>query len=295
MEADMLIVDETKADEILDMMSTLQMDYKLAVTVIVEEKDVSELRNWIKKGAHSVWTEQELMESLMTMDQTDTGTITYSEPSVLEYRETQTIIIAVGGVYGGAGSTHTALLIADYLSRVQKQPVALWECTENPTFQILHYATHGKLLSMPKFKWGKVTLIANNAEISMLDAVSAKFKYVVLDLGNLENHKHPDLFLKSDLPILVGSSSMWRIQENAKFCEQYSSYRQLNWRILLPLASKDNCDLAKVMLPGRFVSLIPFHPEVKEDQDDTDQVLEGVLSPILPKKHTGLFTKLLGI
>ncbi|MBA9086513.1 hypothetical protein FHR92_002991 [Fontibacillus solani] len=296
---DYLILSEAEAEEILKWNNTLSED-DMSVIVVASGNNPQEVREWTKIGAHYVWAREEWEKQL---DEFISAHLLQHTPSRLhddaiavrsldDWSDDDTLVIAVGGVYSGVGSTHTALLIANFLSRYTKQPVALWESTQRPTFEFLQYIKHGKNNDSPKFKIGSVTYFKSEVDATLIEDAADQFRYLVIDMGCIQECTQKELFFKSRLSVLVGSASEWRVQENIRFCGSYSQSKQNRWRIVLPLASPEAQEETAQMLSGRPVFSLPGHFNVFDQQDDTDQVLEGVLSPILPKKAKRKFSQL---
>jgi hypothetical protein len=283
MRPDLLLVPESEAKEVLNWIKSMNLEHEVPIIVIGSDDNT---RQWTRLGIYSVWSEENWEDELQKTNtvvplQNNNDLLPKDEGIELEE---DPIIIAVGSVYSGAGSTHTALLIANYLSRTQKQKVAVWECAEHPTFQFLQYVQNGKFNNSPRFDIGKVTYLKAEVELSEVEAAAEKFRYIILDLGYIQNSPQKDLFFKSRLSVLVGSGSSWRVGEFFKFCNNYSQIKQSRWRIVLPLASSETQEEVGLMLSGRPVFALPAHSIVSEQQDDTDQMLEGILSPVLIKK-----------
>ncbi|WNS43869.1 hypothetical protein [Paenibacillus sp. MMS20-IR301] len=60
-------------------------------------------------------------------------------------------------------------------------------------------------------------------------------------------------------------------------------------QIALPLANEPNREMVAGCLSGRPVFAVPNHPDPFHSQANTDELLEGLLSPILQKqKKRGL-------
>lgn len=294
-----VVVSDKVASEVLIEIGSI--DCQTDVAVVMESYNPRSVRHWISEGATHVWAESDWMDELNMeypgdkpfFAETTKDASSYSEP----YNELSLVtnVIGVGGVYGGAGTTHTSIMIANYLSRMTKTPVAIWEAGEKSCFNLLDYLKHGEFhQNRPKFEMKNVTFFKDTTSYQQLRSVANDFRFIVFDLGCLDQHKaNTDHFLDSDLPILVGSGSEWRMQEIMQFCSLHNKVAQDRWRITMPLAKDDAVEEMGDALRGRLVFNLPFHSDPFDPQDDTDQALEGVLSPILPKRKKRRFLKYL--
>ncbi|MGG4108810.1 hypothetical protein AAXB25_33450 [Paenibacillus lautus] len=271
------------------------LDYPIDVAVISENNKSGNMRYWISEGAAHVWAETDWMEELCAEYPDDKAAVSTTETSnsVDQYNELSLVtnVIGVGGVYEGAGTTHTSIMIANYLSRTTKAPVAIWEAGKKSCFHFLDYLKHGDYHhNRPRFELNNVTFFKEITSYQQLRSVANDFRFIVFDLGSLDQNKeNTDLFLESDIPILVGSGSEWRIKEIMHFCHLHNKVAQDRWRITMPLARDEAVEEMGGALRGRPVFNIPFHSDPFDAQDDTDQALEGVLSPILPKRKKRRF------
>ncbi|MGG3278941.1 hypothetical protein [Paenibacillus solani] len=295
-----VVVSDNAASEVLEKFRSLK--FQMNIAVITQNNDTRNIRSWISEGAAHVWSELNWMDELSEefsqvkplfsdepVKEVSPLVDTFNSPSLVSY------VIGVGGIYEGAGTTHTSIMIANYLSRATKTPVAIWEAGHKPCFHFLDYLKNGQFhQSRPRFELKNVTFFKETTSYQQLRSVANDFRFVVLDLGCLDQHKeNTELFLDSDIPILVGSGSEWRMKEIMQFCQLHNKVAQDRWRITMPLARDEAVEEMGEALRGRPVFNIPFHSDPFDVQDDTDQVLEGVLSPILPKRKRRRFMNFL--
>ncbi|KFM93134.1 hypothetical protein [Paenibacillus macerans] len=288
----LLLVHETLAHEILE-------DFAVGKTeVIVVSPDASSqnVRRWTARGASLVWAEEEWEETLYSSKATRNESVlgNFREGTSTHYSSNRgTVLIAVGGVYGGAGSTHTALLVAQYLANVSRRKVAVWEGGNHPCFDFLRYVELGSYSDGSYFNLGgNLTLFRHETDWNWIDHTQ-QFRYLILDLGDLTASEEVQrLFFKAELPILIGSGSLWRMREIVQFCQINAQVRQDRWRIALPLASATAQEELAELLSGRPVFAVPSNPEVLEIRSETAEVLEGMLSPVMEKRPKKKFARL---
>lgn len=283
MEPAYLIVSEQQAETVLN--GTRDK----AVDVIVVGEQV---RYWTAHGAAMVWDTSNWEVTLQGLGKSNSQHNEQHTDSKIELTSSdensgtnETIMIAVGSTNSGVGSTHTALLIGQYLAKYGKGNVAIWEAGENPCFEFLEYVQQGNYSGTSYFDYGNVTLFKGGNNWQWMDIAMDRYAYVILDLGCMQDESEKvGLFLKSHLPVLVSSGSAWRMKDLIQFCREHTEARQERWRITLPLASKESRNEVAEILAGRPIFALPCHSEPLQAQSETEQVLEGILSPILPKK-----------
>lgn len=283
-----VLIHEDQARSILPLAEEIPVKF----VVISEANSLSStaVRSWTALGASDVWMNESWQEKLLeTHHLVEAKPQHIALPEMNLSRTGERIVIAVGSVYEGAGSTHTALLIAHYLARYAKTKVAVWEGGNHPCFSFLEYIKEGDFSNHPRYDLNDVALYKAEVSEHWIGSLMNDYRYTVLDLGTLQTTKQADLFVQASLPVLVGSGSEWRVKELISFCREHSRVPQEYWRIALPLANEQNREMVAGCLSGRPVFALPNHPDPFQPQASTDELLEGLLSPILQKqKKRGL-------
>lgn len=297
-----ILVHEEKAPEIIELVSKkLQSNVSIIVVCLSDSPQI--VRKWTSIGALMVWSLLNWEEQLKRIgsediirDNKEVASESLGLPHMdFSPNDVMTIVIAVGGVYEGAGSTHTALLIANYLMRYYKTRVALWEAGTKPCFDFLHYVVSGKEIRKQRFELGDLTFFNAEIPLNMVESAAAEYQFLVMDLGCLDHNENQKLFANARIPVLVGSGSEWRMRELIKYCGEQASKRQDRWRIVLPMASMEMRHEMGECLVGRPVFALPAHIDIKKAQETTDQVLEGILSPVLSNRPRKGLAKLFKI
>lgn len=281
-----VLIHEKEARKLLPLAEEIPVKF----VVIIETSSLSTtaIRSWTALGASDVWLGSSWQEKLLEAHIQGGAKPQQIEPPEMNFSRTgERIVIAVGSVYEGAGSTHTALLIAHYLARHAKTKVAVWEGGIHPCFSFLEYIKEGDVSNHPRYELNNVALYKAEVSEYWIGSLMSDYRYTVLDLGSLQGSKQADLFVQASVPVLVGSGSEWRMKELISFCREHSRVPQEYWRIALPLANDLNREMVAGCLSGRPVFSIPNHPDPFHPQVNTDELLEGLLSPVLqkPKKR----------
>lgn len=284
---DLVAVSDAVAEEVVNLASEIGMPL---ITVVMEQLTSKAMRDWIAMGAKEVLSFSE-WEQLMTSVSDSKEAAAAVEMRFEQDLPRSTFVIGVGGVSDGLGTTHTSILIANYLSRTLKTQVAIWEAGLKPCFQFLDYTMNGEIgINRPRFDMKNLTLFKAGVAYHQMKSAAADFRYVVLDLGCINTDKErAEKFFNSDMPILVGSGIDWRFREIIQFCQSQQKISQEHWRVTLPLASVESTDDMIEFLKGRPVFSIPLHIKPFEPQEETDECMEAVLSPLLPKKRKHRF------
>ncbi|GIP61145.1 hypothetical protein [Paenibacillus woosongensis] len=283
---DYVIIAAEEAEELLHQIDVDRTE-ETVFTIVDESITAQKTRKWTALGVSEVWSLLDWEEQLSqrTTKAVLEGSESISTVSMDEKNTQDHITIAVGGVYGGVGCTHTSILLANYLASTQKTKVAVWEGGTRPCFSFWEYYRKGENSRAPLFEHGDISFYKKeNTPANWINALSQDYKFLILDLGNLDS-ENTSFFLNAKIPILLGSGSEWRARELIHFCQKHQSARQDYWRVVLPMASDEGFADMTECLKGRPVFSVPVHPNVFQRQDDTDQQLEGILSPILQKKN----------
>lgn len=276
-----ILVVEAMAAEWLQVAVLLPID-----VVVIADQPSTVIRHWTALGASDVWAAswpERLLESIPKVN-TEEKKVPAELPGPASMGGAiGGLLIAVGSVYPGVGSTHTAFLIADYLSRGGKK-VAIWESDKHPCFSFFEYVMEGQQGSGVRYKYQSLTLFKASAAPAWIEAIRQEYDYVVLDLGYLESEGELELFARAQLPVLLGSASEWRVHELLTFCRSHAHLPQTHWRIALPLANEQAREFVGGCLRGRPVFALPYQPDPFKRQADSDEVLEGLLSPVTTKR-----------
>ena len=184
-----------------------------------------------------------------------------------------TIIIAVAGTKHGIGCTHTAICIANYISKCGF-PVALIEMNNNKDFSNMYDENFdsGKINS---FQIDGVDYFAYNT-YKFSDVLNAGYKYIVLDLSvlNSDNDNYIE-FERSHKQILVSGINEWELKS-----------------LLIALNNNDMCTLLVNFADDdmfhdfmksfkRNAYMLPYCPDIYKSYKEQDIVLHNILNDIM--------------
>ncbi|GMK47514.1 hypothetical protein PghCCS26_46440 [Paenibacillus glycanilyticus] len=292
---DLIIIPEEHAFKLFELMDVLEM--RLSIAVIAKEDSPNEIRRWTALGAQWVWERSTWERKLKELQQPQESIMAapalspdLDQKSSHSWQNSGPIIIAVASAFPGAGATHQALLLARYLAQ-SRLPVAIWEAGSRPCFDYLEYVQSGLISHKHRFEADGITFIKRTAELTYLDTVAEQYRYIILDLGDIQQLDVQPLFFRSHIPVLVGSGAEWRQRDLVQLCRSYPQ-QQAKWRIVLPHATLAmRKELAEVLL-GRSVFAIPTVADALHEAlpEETRLALSEILG-MGEIKRPGLFTR----
>lgn len=197
-----------------------------------------------------------------------------------------TVFIAVIGAEHSSGTTHTSLIISNFLTN-NGYKVAIVEANSHRDFQQIENVyeglqnvqsgrNHFKIHGLEYYKSGR---------LDITELKERAYDYIVLDLGCYEETEHLEEFLRAQVQIVTAHGSEWRQPQLYKFYDQFNQRDQTEWSYLIPFADNQTItDIKKVIRKSKVVS-VPVHPDPWEKQDDTDNVLYQILVDFIGKRR----------
>lgn len=277
MTVSLIVMPESLAQGMIERLSVFAPEIEIAV-VVAEHKQES-ARRWTSQGISWVWPEANWERHLKLTFETPVPepALSAGELSPEPTYDQPTFLIAVAGAFDGAGSTHLSFAIANYLAKQGSGKVALWEAGRNPCFEFLAFNHTGVMNTKPRFEMDKVTCFKGTADMDWVESYAEQFRYLIVDLGNLNTSQHANHFFRAHIPVLVGSGSSWRQQELAQLCRKHIHKPQEKWRIVLPMASEDAREEMAEALAGRQVMALPVC-DPHRLSEDAEQVMDRILN-----------------
>ncbi|RRJ54894.1 hypothetical protein EHV15_35575 [Paenibacillus oralis] len=182
-------------------------------------------------------------------------------------------IIAVAGIEKGAGTTHTSVLIANYLAG-RGYSVKLIECNGSKEFVYIERAYEGKNVNTQKtdeFEINGVTYVKASSELDMAYHVTSDHSHIVLDMGPYEHSDFIEEFHRAGRQFLVAQGSEWKQYTIKRFIQTNRSVDQSRWIFLIPLVDKQTISDIRGENEDIAAYKLPFHPDPFECQTDTDE------------------------
>ncbi|WP_145950130.1 ParA family protein [Paenibacillus sp. Y412MC10] len=208
---------------------------------------------------------------------------TVKERVVFRDRIYGTAVIGMIGTGSGVGTTHSAVTLANYLSR-KGNKVALIECNESEDFKYIELAYEGvkdesRSLLTKSFEIHGVNYIKfDSAELDLIPLMQAEYNFIVLDLGSFDDTRYFEEFLRADIQIVVASGGEWKQRHLKKFFNANIEYEhQGKWNVLLPLVDNQSRSDIESDLNREKIYRLPYHPDAFVRNEETDAVFENIL------------------
>jgi eukaryotic-like serine/threonine-protein kinase len=189
------------------------------------------------------------------------------------------VIVAVTGVYSGAGTTHTALMIANYLA-YRNTKVAIVEANDSQDFARIESVYDG--LKEPEYRSGKFVIhdidyYKFDPRADLVSLLLEAYTYIVLDIGCYIENKWFEEFVRAHHQIVVASGSEWRQHELIKFHKSYPYTVQNRCIYAIPFAQEQTIkDIQRDITTSQVIS-IPCH----SDPFAMNQAIADLLEPML--------------
>lgn len=201
---------------------------------------------------------------------------------VLMDRVIGSIFISLLGIQKNAGTTHTALLIANYLKRLGVK-VAIVEANPSNHFSHIEYAYEGGkgyASNSSRFEIEGVTYYKSGDQLYVHELVG-QYDYILLDLGAYGTCKWLEEFYRSHVQIIIGSGSEWKQQELYQF-HQSQQHDQTKWIYGIPFINSQVLSDIKKHLKHDSVYPLPVHADPYQIHKETDTLLHEMLTEYLP-------------
>lgn len=194
-------------------------------------------------------------------------------------------VISVVGIEKGVGTTHSSILIANYLAS-HGYSVKLLELSGNNELVYIEKAYEGKNVDTrlnDEFIIEGVTYVKSADEFEMADHLNSEHTHIVLDMGTYETTEHISEFHRASTQVVVASGSEWKQHNIKRFLS--SNHVDLERCIfMVPLVSKQSIADIEKDNEGIHALEIPFHSDPFDSQDDTNEQFDLVFDRGFTKK-----------
>lgn len=206
---------------------------------------------------------------------------------IIQWNKT-TQVIALLGASSGTGTTHTAIMLAHYLARMN-HTVALVEMNSEPGAfaRIQQVAVTGmneqqRLRESRQFELEGVHYWREAARAEVVSLLSGSYQFIVLDLGRYRQNDRLEEFLRADMPIIIGSGAEWRYQDVIEMMTALKQYSREKWHYCLPLAQDEAVRRLRKELATDQVYALPWQPDPFDEDEDIAMQLAVLLQRYLP-------------
>lgn len=208
---------------------------------------------------------------------------------VIERHPIGAVTISVAGAAPGIGCTHTALAIASHIAK-NKYVVALLEFCARRNLDYLARVSNMREGEIPgSYRVGNLHIFpigpdVDDSELGQafykkLQQIRGKYKYIVVDLGELNHSKIAD-FSRSSLAVVVASAALWRWNDLLSVLSLCGEQGNFSLVFAAPL-EKNFKKLASET--GLKACYMPYTPDPLRP-DDAGEALQALLSEVLPDK-----------
>ena len=169
-------------------------------------------------------------------------------------------LIGIAGSGRSVGTTHFAILTANYLAGVLRQKTAVLEWNKSGDFARMETVWAKKTVIFPQGKTFNVLGISYYKEAGkeeLLDCSNRGFDVVVLDFGAYREEIR-DEYLRCGRKFLVGSASGWQFAELTGLLSE-SGIRQKGWEYFFSFGSRETIKMTEryLKVPFRRIPLSP--------------------------------------
>jgi serine/threonine protein kinase len=204
----------------------------------------------------------------------------------LDSKHMRTNVVAVMGVSQGAGTTHTAISIVHYLARIFNKVAIVEMNKESSTFSRIQQIVEGKIEFENNnehcFSVEGVDYYRQSTSVNIIELLGGSYNYVVLDMGSYRENDELEEFLRSDIPILVGWGSEWRLQDMGEAISSLSRHYQNKWIYCMPLAPQDAVKRLRKQISSMKVYSLPLHVDPFDKSEEMEKVLSQILQDYVP-------------
>lgn len=189
-------------------------------------------------------------------------------------------VIAITGTEKGVGTTHTAIMISNYLAR-QNYSVILVEANNSNDYVEIEAAYDGikdiRTIKTIDFNINGVKYLKNVKKLDMVSLLTSNYSFIVLDLGHYEGTDCYEEFLRANITIVVGSGSDWKRKHIFNFFHNQIHLDQSKWKLCVPFADRQTISDLKKKLPTRKVYGLSYCSDPYQAKKEDDLLLEDIL------------------
>lgn len=196
----------------------------------------------------------------------------------------KTVIIGVLGVNQGAGVTHTAIMMADILSK--KNSVALLELNTSKHFlEIGLTIKNESIIREQKFRYQKTDYYWDIALNAFWMKYRDRYEYIIVDLGSYEQLMDIEEFIRCDIPVVCAQGIDWKLKDLQQFIEKTKRYNPNgSWAYLIPLldeksVKKINKEMNNEMNKEIHIKLrsLPYNMNPFNPSNEVKRVMESIV------------------
>lgn len=189
-----------------------------------------------------------------------------------------TVLIAVTGTKEHIGSTHTALSVAAYLSKVGHS-VAIIECNDTDDFEKIHALYEGTKQYLKKEHFFEINGIHHYKYRSNFDLnmIYYQYEYVIIDYGDLDEATgYIEEFKRAHIRLVVTSGDEWKTNWVHEFMRKNKTMKE-DCELIVPAVSRDKAEEFAELLKYDQVFAFPRQDNPYEITTETEQLVHTLL------------------
>ena len=189
------------------------------------------------------------------------------------------LIFGILGTHTGAGATHFALLLCNYLSDYLGKKTAYVECFPHNELQYLEevYGSKGNATSnYESFLLHQIHYYKNIKENKLAEIIGLGYECIVLDLG-IDLNKMKKEFIRCDRKIVITSLAIWKVKELENFMAKTELIRdKIEFNFGVPLI---NNKIVKGFSKENKLTMfsIPYEPDPFALSNDTIKLFQRII------------------
>lgn len=245
----------------------------------------SEKRNDINPEKKQIKVDNGKEDFLSLIDEEDLlFEIPVKEKIIVQQRLVGAVFIGVVGVEANTGSTHTSLLLANFLNN-RGLNVALIEANNsNHLFEIEYVYEGGKGFTSTQnhFNIKGIDHYKGINQLNISDLIH-QYDFIILDIGWNDNTDYFEEFFRSHLKIVTAHGTEWKRKNLLSFLKTFEEHEQDNWILAIPFI--DSRTLGDVEKDTKLTTFsIPTQSDPYSNNKEIAMVFEDMLNKYLPTK-----------
>jgi hypothetical protein len=220
----------------------------------------------------------------------DLPQVPMQEKVVVQRKIIGSVIIGVTGVEPRSGSTHLAIMIANYLNGLGKS-VGLIEANGSGDYARIEQAYEGikgYVGQSRSFGIHKTDYYKTVKPSELTSLLAQKYDYILLDIGYSEDAAWLEEFARADLQLVAAAGIDWRQYRNRAFADKHKRMDQSRWIYAVPMSDELTVGDVKKQMAGNEVVRVPYHADPYRSQKDSDSALGQLLKAYIGDKKAAV-------
>ncbi|PGT82222.1 hypothetical protein [Bacillus sp. AFS040349] len=277
-EEDEIETSDDSLDEIEDIIEEVENQTEKKEKKVKKEKKE-------KKSKPDRESEDKILTAITQIDEEELFIdVPVKETVVVKERLVGAVFVGVVGVESNTGSTHTSLLLANFLNN-RGLRVAVIEANQTEHLFQIEYAYEGGrgyVSIQDKFSIKGIDHYKSIKELNIPELIH-QYDFIILDIGEMGKTDYFDEFFRSHIKIVTAHGSEWKRNELITFLNSLKQHEQENWTLAIPFV--DQVTLSDIEKDTELKAFsIPTQSDPYEQSNEITNVFEEMLTSYLPSK-----------